>query len=331
MLFLPDKYHTDKIKTSKSNHKRYYDLVQKYYDLGLKFENFQLIGETNINALNFKCSEFYIKIIPHAYNKKFVKGFPDIVGELKRINIPCSSFLANNKGAHITELETKTPLYICVQHFVHGAYYSGTLEQFEASLELLKKLRLFSLPSASYHRKSKFINYQPFKQYDFILQVIEKMQIFDEFDSIVLKNKNYITEILKIITPFLQKLNTSQVNKLRHQDLHPYNVIFSQSKLQALVDLESFNIERQEITEAFAIYKLGRKSIAKKLLTIEQFQHTCSKYGFQLSEYKKFVQLEIISRVLLILELHYLKNNTEWDTDLEQHLSALREIELMFV
>ena len=127
----------------------------------------------------------------------------------------------------------------------------------------------------------------------------------------------------------LKKLKLKTSN-LHHYDLHPHNLIFKEDELVALVDLESVLRIQKEVCESFALYKLGRKSISKGLLSLDEFKEIANQKGFSLQELKPFIQAEILRRLLLILDLHFVRNNSRWNADFPKHLNSLKEIDLMF-
>ena len=126
------------------------------------------------------------------------------------------------------------------------------------------------------------------------------------------------------------ELLKSESSAIHHVDLHPHNLIFNGNQLAALVDLESFLHIQPEVCDSFALYKLGRKSITNGSIQVEDFKELCSEQGFNLSELRPYVESELIRRIFLILDLHLLRDNSEWNADFSKHLNSLNEIELMF-
>jgi len=275
--------------------------------------------------LNYKYDGFYLKVIKQNADKNYVRNFPLISDELIKLNIGNSRFLKNDYNEYISEISYQNErYYIYIQKYIEGSFYTGTKEEFIASLEMIKKLRCFEFRSEENKTKSPFLSFKPI---EVVSKVKEKLEDSD-FDSLVKGNLSFLIEVLKKNQKQLDYLS-KPAKSLYHYDLHPHNLICKGGRIVSLVDLESFVCIQQELSEAFGIYKLGRKAISKNYFNVEEFKKLVSQ-DFGLSLLYPFVELELLRRLILIIDLHYLRNNNEWDCDFEKHLQGLKEAQVMF-
>jgi len=114
-----------------------------------------------------------------------------------------------------------------------------------------------------------------------------------------------------------------------HFDIHPHNLLFKDGKLISVIDLESFVNVRSILATSFGIFKIARKCFAKKNIKKDDF-HYLIKDFFNVEEIKAYSQIEICRRLLLIMKLHYLDKNNEWDCDLIKHYSGIKESNFIF-
>jgi len=118
-------------------------------------------------------------------------------------------------------------------------------------------------------------------------------------------------------------------SNIRHFDLHPHNLLFKKDRVIAVLDLDNIAISDRRISTGFNLYKLGRKAISNRMITLSEFKEILkNNHGF--SGLKNFVLIELLQRFLLVLESHYHDYSNKRDGDFFKYLAGLEEINFMF-
>jgi len=288
------------------------------------------IGETNNN---FILGDYFVKTISHNGDKKYVENLPRIVEYLRLSNIPTASFIKSNSNQYISDFvdaKNEQHNYLFFQEKLEGSFFNGSKQHLSESLDLLINLGKTNIKIKD--RKtygSQFINWDPIPILIEIQKIINRINNKSEFDF---ASEMLISKSKFLLAKYKSQLEILQIpiSTLHHNDLHPLNLLFHKYELLALIDLESFIHIPFNLSASFALYKLGRKSISTKQLSIKQFKKYCIEKGFDLNNILPFLQLELIRRGILVMDLHYLQGNKIWDNDLYKHNNGLEESRLMF-
>lgn len=302
-------------------------LAQNYRHLFPKSCAVDIISGANLNSGNFRCENYYLKIIAHPKVLDFVERFPVIAEHLRKNNVPCNTFLKNSWGEIITTSEEgQDESYVgYIQPFIDGQFYSGRKTEFLECLQLLPKME-----SALKKFKPTSDQQKPYWQWD-PLELYNKIKV-----EVKASNGNLYDSIhprMNLIESAISYYIDNEVhfrqNYLRHYDLHPHNLLFKNGKLISVLDLESFRTIPAELFAGFTLYKLGRKSIYCGEHSIESFKRIVGTH-YDLTALKNYAQIELVRRILLILDLNYLRKIADWNHDLSKHTLGLLETERMF-
>ena len=309
-------------------------LLDSYKELDINNDtHIDEISGSNINSGNYRIGNFYIKTIKHNNDKENVLEFPTIVKQLTERNIPSASYIPNNQGQLIYDYYCElfsSNFYISVQTFISSDFYSGAPQEFESALSLVRKLEESPLTLDHSKSKSPYLDWNPSKVLIDTDALLSKKKELSEFDTNIMEMLPKVTSIITDFQDYIVKLSSPSMY-YGHYDLHPHNLLFKQHELVSLIDLESFVNIHSEVTSSFALFKLGRKSLSKEFLNLTEFKIKSSDHGFELKKLFPYVQIELVRRFVLIIDLHYFKNNSEWNDDIFKHYTGLKEAELLFL
>lgn len=304
-------------------------LVKKLYDFSGLEQDPWLISGSNINSLNFKIGDYYIKLINVTDNdKKFVFDFPLMVEKLLNHNIPTQVFYSSISGRKIEQLEVNEKKYLVyVQNFLTSSFYSGTAAEFRAILDLISKIEHASADISTVVDSPKVYAYPDLSLLNSFIEETKKKPVKDDFDQFFLKSEALIIDAKN---QCLHLKLRQEDWKILHCDLHPHNVL-AHGKVDALLDLESFILMPIEVFRGFSLFKMARKSLSKKLMSLEDLKREILSAEYSPEALLVYAQLELLRRTLIILTLHYEKNDFRWDADLKKHLTGLEETRLIFI
>jgi hypothetical protein len=332
ILFNKDNHFKDTIELfplekSESNYLK--SLIKdNYIDINLNVE-FLRIGNRNINSQNYKIGDKYLKIIQNIENKEYVKSFPKIVKQLRDFDIPCSSFISSKENKEIIEKRTKeNKIYFYIQEFISDSFFSGTKNELVQVILILKKLHNLRLNIENKNPSKPYSNWVPSQTLNKIKIIIKEIQAPTDFDYIANECVSIIEQVSNNYKKQIENL-TKNFEEYAHFDIHPHNILFKDGKLKSIIDLESFVNVRSILATSFGIFKLSRKCFAKKSIKKNEF-HNLIKNDFNIDDLKAYSQIELCRRMFLIIELHYLKSNNEWDFDLIKHFNGIKESSYIF-
>lgn len=126
---------------------------------------------------------------------------------------------------------------------------------------------------------------------------------------------------------------------LCHMDLHPHNLLMQESKVSAILDFGSLVQAPIYSSIAFNLFKLARQAIVlkngdyfdsdfinQKNIVISGF--LAKELIPENADLEKYAKVEIMRRLLLILQLNIENNNSDWNHVLPIQINALKEAEL---
>ena len=331
-LFFQDNHFIDEahLNPITQNMKDQLTLVRELYSFVQGWEDACLIGETHINSLNFKVGKHYIKIIEkNGEEKKYVEHFPDIAAILIDKAIPSHSFhfSKNGKLVEMINLDSKT-YYTYVLDFSGVQFYTGSKLEFREMLSILEKIKGASASLEKIVSKDK--RYQ-------LPDLVEKLIPFfnivknkpkkDFFDEFFLDHESVILSALK-------KYQSIDTNNLKttvlHCDLHPHNILTHNHKIVAIIDYESFVLMPEKIFEAFAIFKLARKGLSKKILSLAECHELINERGTIPRDYLVYTYVELLRRLSIVLHYRYTLDDERLNQDLLKHVTGLKEADFLF-
>ena len=306
-------------------------LAQSYPQLATGSCEVEIIGGANVNSGNFKVGDYYIKTLKPKPGLDYVFEFPRITAAMQAAGVVALSFVRNRDGSEISERRNEAgevELYFYVQPYVDARFYSGTVQEFQSVLQVLKLLRVATrglTPRPG--QREPFASWHP-------VQTMKR--IASHFGANTTRPQRPFDQVARLLLDRLREYAESYRprhqgwNELHHIDLHPHNLFFTNGRLRAVLDIESFRVIPSELATGFALFKLGRKSISNGHLDLRAFKYACLG-EFDLAALFPFVQTELYRRLMLILERHYFKADHEWDSDLFKHSAGLHELEAMFL
>jgi hypothetical protein len=145
----------------------------------------------------------------------------------------------------------------------------------------------------------------------------------------------------------------SDVPLLCHNDLHPHNVLVHRDGdgdgLAAFVDIESLQLNFPAVALGFGIFKLLRQhgsylrklnpvdfdmifrgDVDKVFALIDQEWKPNAEHGDIMTRLRNGAAVEIVRRILIILDLNMNQNNRAWNFVFPIHLRALKEMNIIF-
>lgn len=295
----------------------------------------QVIGGANINSGNYQVGPYYFKTLSPRRNPEELALLPRISASLDSIGLPCPSFVRNTEGEMITLVKAdglpEGSIFTYVQEFVSGNFFTGHAASFRHFLASIKSMErelpgIDSLPSQA-------PVYEGWRPEQTLASVEARMSeqsrvATTPFDEFVRTNWAGYQNSCGIAQSYSPSFDSS---KLHHIDLHPHNVLVDdQGRLNAILDLESYRPFPRLSQTAFALFKLGRKSIVKGHMTANEFLRLVAEQWDPVVLHAH-AQTEVFRRIIAILAGHYLQQDFRWDIDLYKHTFGLVEAQEMFL
>lgn len=289
---------------------------------------FELIGETNINSMNFKCGEYYIKLIEKRDNeKKYVESFPAIAKRMVEKEIPANNLLASKNDQKIEIIHFNRKSFYCyLTQFTSLSFYSGHKNEFIQMMNIIKNLLAVSDDFKSI--VSQDDRYQIYDLKEKMPPLMEAAQNQSgEFEKFLIENNKLIWQACELYN----KHRPHELTKVPlHCDLHPLNILIESGQIRAIIDLESFVFMPREIFTSFTIFKLARKSYIKNLMSLNEIQEVIEDHGFNLDQIKTYTQIEAIRRLSIVLHYHFNLKDLRLDADLKKQVAAINESSILF-
>lgn len=309
--------------------------ILSYFISVEKVTAIQQVGSLEINSSNFRvlCSD---------HTRHVLK-----LSDPNSLNHDSTLFLQRYLSDHSCPVLLPTPtkhgeLYllhnnkICLLYpYAEGNYYSGDPQLLPA---LASGIGHLSSALKSYSRSSSFPPH-PSLFTDVNATLIDHLpHILNDRQFSGLESFPCCLD--KIITTYnhLSCLDLYTNSQLVHIDLHPHNILFKDTQIQAFLDWDSLAVAPVEISFSFAILKLCRQSICNypdtpnyqslSALFIENLTSTYP-YPFHAASLRYFAQSEVLRRIFLILDLSHNSNDSSWNHVLPTQLSHLDEIDII--
>jgi hypothetical protein len=292
----------------------------------------QAIGGVNINSKNYRVGDYYVKTVEDPGNFALVRDFPKINRALLAVGVNTPEFVANRDGAWITDASfpASGSRLIYVQKFVDAGFFTGERREFDQALWLLQKLESVAFGGEPLpEQKLPYSTWDPLALFADVRRVLSAKQErdLDAFDQRVIE---LLPAIHGHVNECVSLRSSLECDGLRHFDLHPHNLLFKEGSFRAVLDLESFRHLPSALATGFNLFKLGRKSICKRELGPAEFKRIAGS-EFDLARLYPYAKMEILRRLLGVLDFHYLQHTTKWDVDLEKQASGLEEARVMFL
>lgn len=323
-LFCIDNHGVDKAEFFEAKlENTFLDLVKSHYPF-LDFSEIKVVGKTNLNSKNYKIGDYYLKVLSNLETPTSLTSNILLTEILKKNSIPCVDFVKNKDGNLFTQVNGD---YFFIQEYFSDEFYSGDEEQFIQCLSLVEDLISVNFQLESIVKRSMYLNWNPEEEFKKIEVEILKRKSKDELEIFVAENLEFFKLQIEKISSRASEISIP-TTEISHVDIHPHNLLFKDGNLKALIDLDGFSRGSCLHSYSFGIFKLARKSISKNRMTIQKAIEVMGNYSFKPSLLS--IETELTRRILIILNLHYLQDNSEWNQDLLKHFYGIFEARELF-
>lgn len=233
--------------------------------------------------------------------------------------------------------------YWCLMYFIDADFFSGTSGEFLNAGKSVADL-FYSLSKSP---KNLTVDSQVSFPVETALAIVEAAgdcrdnwpTIFGDAFHLLERSwgniRRVLEEVIQLETESIQPIG------LCHIDLHPHNLLMKESRVAAILDIGSLMKASVYSSIAFNLFKLSRQVIvlkktdclnqdftAQRDIVISHFvDNGLLPEGLDL---RKYAQIEIMRRLLLILQLNIENNDSVWNHVLPVQITALSEAELIF-
>lgn len=334
-LFYQDNHFVDKTENyvaQNEQDKLLRTLLKNFYpDYDFSKQEIEVIGGVNLNSMNYRLGSYYFKTLTESQATDRLFSFPKIINCLKEKKLPTPEFILNKDSRPISKFtfDDGTSIFFFLQPFVDGHFFTGTKEEFAEALLMLEKVEdAFETVELQKGHLLPYGSFDPKSYIKFVRDALKnKNGDLDAFDKELLPH----LDECEVIADFYQSNKDDlDISSIRHYDLHPHNLLFENSKLKAVLDLDNIGAIDRRIATSFNLYKLGRKCISKGSLSPETFKQMASVY-FDLEALYPYARIELLQRFTLLFKAHYMNRKNEWDSDLKKYICGLREMKQMFL
>lgn len=309
----------------------------------------QQLGVLEINSnnfqMNFGSDQFILKRAGATAQTAVLERQYGVSEILRGREVALPTVYRNSRDSLITESTDRN--WILTQ-FVAGNYYSGQNDELielghgiGSMMARLNELPIDELPSNAAIKGTRV--FEPAFQRLFKSEG-QWPKLFPERDVAFLQeSKAKIHSVGKQIIGRLADLEHLPIG-VCHIDLHPHNILVRDHNLAAIVDMESFQINRVAISLGFAIFKLARQfavandygfrdkgKIAQAgAAFVSAVLSHCQLSGAEVRHLEIAATFEAYRRLLLITDLNIIKADSVWNRVLPMQLAALTEIPIIF-
>jgi hypothetical protein len=324
------------------------NILQNYYKF-INLSNFKILKlkGLEINSNNFclkgQDKSYILKKLNKTEDLELINKQLQLTNWLSTQNIPIPKVILPDNS--LNQLINHNDNNYYLMEFIDGFYYEGFQNSLTNSIEVILDLfnALESAPKIFKINQNK-VDYC-FSSFTKIIVEVESVksewkEIFGSGYDILNSSWQKIRTTFDLLSQREGEFNSSPYG-LCHIDLHPHNILMRKDKILGILDFSSLLNSSINSSISFGFFKLARQATvyeknntnidaifpklneAYKLFTIKGY----------LDEPKDFLfysQVEIIRRLLLIIELNIHQNNKEWNNILPVQISALYESEFLF-
>lgn len=351
-LFEPDNHSPDQVELSAvaaEVQQKIEELLKESFPHlfeGVRGIDVESLGGPNINSLNYRISgKYYLKFLPEKKAGFPPRYYPLISRHLVNCGFRSAGFytLKGNGGVEFgstsaTGLFTEGH-YFFLQDFISRDLYSGTKAEFIEALNLIQSLESVFTADSGWQDFRVFGKSSPYQGVDIQAEWGKAKDLLKSRgagDDVFLNST--IDVFPELIESFFKRFGKQalaigeQEEGILHSDLHPHNLLRDKEGHLWVIDHESFRSMPQAVYRGFSIFKLGRKSLSKLHLSPGEIKEILSDRftGEEIAGLKFGAQLELIRRIILILDLHYQQGDSRWNSDLKKHTAGLMECDTIF-
>lgn len=290
----------------------------------------EVIGAVSMNSRNFRVGGHYVKVIDAPAPRDDVALFPAMADALVRGGIPTTRFAENALGEPITvvaEPGGAAVRYLYAQPYLDAGFYTGAPGEFARALDLVVELGtvLQSVPPADGQREP-YGSWRPGEVLDRISAAVAAQRDLGVDPGPAERQFEAARGQLTALAESYERRYPREDDRLVHSDLHPHNLLFRDGEIAAVLDLESFRVMPADLATAFAVYKLGRKSVASGRMTIGDVQcAVAARFGNV--RFASAAGSEVMRRLLYHLERRIVAGDERWQGEIDKFAVGLGEVD----
>jgi hypothetical protein len=305
-------------------------LEETHPGLAARDADVERIGGPSVGAESYRVGEHYVKILPRGRADDHVRSIGPITAALADAGIPIERPIPDRAGDPFSEVAYGgAPAYLYVQRFVSGGFFDGTPAQLEVLVPSLYAIG----PALRGVRptRSQIAPYGDWRPQAVLAQVSAILErrsaegVTDAFDDLVREHLQLHVGIVETFDPRDVRSAT-----LHHFDLHPHNVLFRSERLATIVDLGGFRAVPDDTAIGFAFYKLGRKGVSLGRMAPREVRALARRRSDP-ERLARAARIEVARRATVVLRLHYVEGNGEWDRDVRKQMVGPREIDALLL
>ena len=326
----------------------------------LIIENYSQISSNIISVEQFKGNEINsnnYKVTTYS-GVYLIKKFIDIdeFNKIKRVlllnnwlsgnNVKLGKVYPSNKNEFVVKIEIDNSNW-AIFDFINGSFFTGKSdsELISVGSEIGKFFNIMEKIPMQLYPMNKM---QYFNDSEYLMNTMESNKnkwIFyfgDELSCILADNWTFLKSLYLELNENKEFLLSTQLTPC-HIDLHSHNILVSENKLKAILDIDSIKMDYSLIPISFSLYKLIKQSIISRKIKnssneIERivgiyFNSLIKEFPIAQKEKNnlyKYASIEIFRRIFIIFSLNINENNNRWNHVLKIHLDGLKEAKIIF-
>ncbi|MDC0608465.1 phosphotransferase [Candidatus Pelagibacter ubique] len=295
-----------------------------------------------LNSNNFKLILKSKKFILKRWSRKMkiseIKDIIDLIVWLdyNKINTPIPQKFNNNK--YIVKNKNEYWSYF---NFVDGNHFKGQIKEMK---NVAKFVGIFMDRLKKYRNKNIKKTYKYFSKEDSdILKFLEKN--FLNLDNFFSKEhakqiKKKLPEIINLFNTLKRKKIKKEKTNLIHMDIHPHNLITENSKVKAILDLDScvkgeighaLSYTILKICKQTAVFnnKLIKKNIKK--IFVREIKKNYKLNKTIENNFYYYALSEVLRRLIVMFKLSIKRNNRSWNNVIPIQLNHINECKTLFL
>ena len=325
------------------------DIIHNYYQC-INFKDFKILklNGIEINSKNFylkgQKKSFILKKLNKGENLNLVNKQLYLTNWLSTQKIPIPKVIKPDNS--ISQFVKYNDDKYYLMEFIDGLYFEGFEKSLTNSVQVI--LDLFNLLELA-PNDFKVKDEQKFDYcFSSLRKIIEEAEsLKDEWEGIFESDHTLLDSSWKKIRTTFDLLSKREVDfnlsrkGLCHIDLHPHNILMQNDKILGILDFSSFLKGSINTSLSFGFFKLARQAaVYGKINTNIESVFPKINEAFELVKKQEYLdnpkdmlfysQIEIIRRLLLIVDLNINYNNKEWNKILPVQISSLYESEFLF-
>lgn len=315
------------------------DFVKQNYPKLGTFKKIKQFPHKNINSINY--------LLINAKKNYVLRNFIDYSNS-EKIERICRilNYCIQQKAKVSKSIKNKNNLFVDKKNKLYlTEYYPGHL--FSGSQKELTDLakniailhKVLATSKIQYNFRSNQQSYRVLMQLELntIKNKIRKKKYHDKFDTIVLRNFDFISKHSLEDKKFpYENIRSKYSKQLIHYDLSPGNVIFNKNRVSAIIDFSTMRKDHTITDIAFSSFRFSEyknsnlDQIQKKMkIFLNSYQKFNSIDKFYLDHFDEYLKHIFLEKIGYIIRRHYSKKIEPWSIDISNYLKYLKTINKM--